>query len=166
MQYILAIIAIIADIYTILSVWGLNDIKQLWLKIVITFIVFIIGIILIILTYEGYDIKVKTYIHKDDEYWVYTKRSKYLVDGAIVSIYYKYMEYEEEHDDLVAFGYVIASNKNSNVEIKIIDIVNADMWGKLQSSNIAYKKYHIKPNVDYYRILKLVTKREEYDDVF
>lgn len=46
MQYILAIIAIIADIYTILSVWGLNDIKQLWLKIVITFIVFIIGIIL------------------------------------------------------------------------------------------------------------------------
>ena len=152
MQYILAIIAIIADIYTILSVWGLNDIKQLWLKIVITFIVFII--------------KVKTYIHKDDKYWVYTKRSKYLVDGAIVSIYYKYTEYEEEHDDLVAFGYVIASNKNSNVEIKIIDIVNVDMWGKLQSSNIAYKKYHIKPNVDYYRILKLVTKREENDDVF
>ena len=160
MQYILAIIAIIADIYTILSVWGLNDIKQLWLKIVITFIVFIIGIILM------YDIKVKTYIHKDDKYWVYTKRSKYLVDGAIVSIYYKYTEYEEEHDDLVAFGYVIASNKNSNVEIKIIDIVNVDMWGKLQSSNIAYKKYHIKPNVDYYRILKLVTKREENDDVF
>lgn len=119
-----------------------------------------------ILTYEGYDIKVKTYIHKDDKYWVYTKRSKYLVDGAIVSIYYKYTEYEEEHDDLVAFGYVIASNKNSNVEIKIIDIVNVDMWGKLQSSNIAYKKYHIKPNVDYYRILKLVTKREENDDVF
>ena len=166
MQYILAIIAIIADIYTILSVWGLNDIKQLWLKIVITFIVFIIGIILMILTNEGYDIKVKTYIHKDDKYWVYTKRSKYLVDGAIVSIYYKYTEYEEEHDDLVAFGYVIASNKNSNVEIKIIDIVNVDMWGKLQSSNIAYKKYHIKPNVDYYRILKLVTKREENDDVF
>ena len=89
-----------------------------------------------------------------------------MVDGAIVSIYYKYTEYEEEHDDLVAFGYVIASNKNSNVEIKIIDIVNVDMWGKLQSSNIAYKKYHIKPNVDYYRILKLVTKREENDDVF
>ena len=92
MQKILALVAIFADILTILSVWGINEESPLWLKIVITIIAIVIGIVMVVLTHDAYDIKVKRYHYKEkeNEFRVYTKKNKYLVDGSVVSIYYKY----------------------------------------------------------------------------
>lgn len=104
MQSILAVMAILADIITIVSIWGINESSPLWLKILITIIAIIIGIVMVVLTYDAYDIKVKRYYYKENELRVYTKKNKYLVAGSVVSIYYKYVEREEEHDDLVALG--------------------------------------------------------------
>ena len=97
MQKILALVAIFADILTILSVWGINEESPLWLKIVITIIAIVIGIVMVVLTHDAYDIKVKRYHYKEkeNEFRVYTKKNKYLVDGSVVSIYYKYEEHEE-----------------------------------------------------------------------
>ena len=89
MQKILALVAIFADILTILSVWGINEESPLWLKIVITIIAIVIGIVMVVLTHDAYDIKVKRYHYKEkeNEFRVYTKKNKYLVDGSVVSIY-------------------------------------------------------------------------------
>lgn len=62
MQKILALVAIFADILTILSVWGINEESPLWLKIVITIIAIVIGIVMVVLTHDAYDIKVKDII--------------------------------------------------------------------------------------------------------
>ena len=96
MQKILALVAIFADILTILSVWGINEESPLWLKIVITIIAIVIGIVMVVLTHDAYDIKVKRYHYKEkeNEFRVYTKKNKYLVDGSVVSIYFKYEDHE------------------------------------------------------------------------
>lgn len=65
MQKILALVAIFADILTILSVWGINEESPLWLKIVITIIAIVIGIVMVVLTHDAYDIKVKRYHYKE-----------------------------------------------------------------------------------------------------
>ena len=67
MQKILALVAIFADILTILSVWGINEESPLWLKIVITIIAIVIGIVMVVLTHDAYDIKVKRYHYKEKE---------------------------------------------------------------------------------------------------
>lgn len=64
MQKILALVAIFADILTILSVWGINEESPLWLKIVITIIAIVIGIVMVVLTHDAYDIMVKRYHYK------------------------------------------------------------------------------------------------------
>ena len=58
-QNILAVMAIVTDILTILSVWGINDGSPLWLKRVMTVAAIVISIIMVILTYDAYDIKPK-----------------------------------------------------------------------------------------------------------
>lgn len=162
-QNILAAKAIVADILTILSVWGINDASPLWLKIVITIVAIVISIIMVILTCDAYDIKVKRYHYKEkeNEFRVYTKKNKYLVDGSIVSIYYKYQEHEEECDDLVALGYVFIDDKDSDVQIKIFKMIDEKLVRNILSSNKSCKKYHVKPNVEFSRISEIVLYESE-----
>lgn len=162
-QNILAVMAIVADILTILSVWGINDASPLWLKIVITIVAIVISIIMVVLTYDTYDIKVKRYHYKEkeNEFRVYTKKNKYLVDGSIVSIYYKYQEHEEECDDLVALGYVFIDDKDSDVQIKIFKMIDEKLVRNILSSNKSCKKYHVKPNVEFSRISEIVLYESE-----
>lgn len=157
-QTVVAVMAIIADILTILSVWGIFDNSSLWLKIVITIVVVIISIIMILLTHDAYDIKVKRYHYKENgnEFRVYTKKNKYLVDGSIVSIYYKYQEHEEKCDNLVALGYVFIDDKDSDVQIKIFKMIDEKLVRNILSSNKSCKKYHVKPNVEFSRISEIV----------
>lgn len=164
-EIVIGIMAIVSEILTIASLWGINEESPLWIKIAITIIATIFGIIVLILTYDLHDIKVN-YIHKkEDNYWVYTKRNKYLVDGAIVSIYYKYIKYEEEYDELVAFGYVFSTNNSFDVNIKLIHIVDEELWKYIESCSKSYKKLHIKPNVDYYHIMEMDMIKEKNADV-
>lgn len=164
-ESVIRIMAIVSEILTIASLWGINDKSSLWLKIVITIIATIIGIIVLILTYDVYDIKVKDYYEKKGNYWLYAKRSKYLADGAIVSIYYKYIKYEEEYDELVAFGYVFKTNNSSDDNIKIIHIVDEELWKYIVTCSKTRKKLHIKPNVDYYHIMEMDMIKEMNVDV-
>lgn len=164
-ESVIRIMAIVSEILTIASLWGINDESSLWLKIVITIIATIFGIIVLILTYDIFDIKVKWFHEKNGNYWVYAKRSKYLVDGAIVSIYYKYMKYEEEYDELVAFGYVFTTNNSSEDNIKIIHIIDEELWKYIMTCSKSYKKLHIKPNVDYYHIMEMDMIKEMNVDV-
>lgn len=141
MQKILALVAIFADILTILSVWGINEESPLWLKIVITIIAIVIGIVMVVLTHDAYDIMVKRYHYKEkeNEFRVYTKKNKYLVDGSVVSIYYKYEEHEEEHDELVALGYVFIDDNDPDIQIKIFNMINEKLVRNILSSNKSCK---------------------------
>lgn len=161
MKNVLTAIAIFADFITIASIWGINAESPLWAKIVITIMGIIIGVIVIVLTYDASDIKIKKYHYKEqeNELRVYAKKNKYLIAGSIVSIYYKYVEHEEEHDDLVALGCVIKDDKNS--EIKIFNIANEKLMKNIFSSNKSYRKYHIKPNVEFSRISEIVMNESE-----
>lgn len=136
-QKILSIVAIFSDILTILSVWGISSESPLWLKILITVIAIIIGVVMVVLTHDAYDIKVKSYHYKEEqnEFRVYTKKNKFLIDGSIVSIYYKYKEHEEEHDDLVALGYVFVDENASDVQIKIFNMINERLVRNILASN-------------------------------
>ena len=60
-QIILAVMAIFADILTILSVWGIDAESPLWLKIGITIVAITICVAMVVLTHDAYDIKVKRY---------------------------------------------------------------------------------------------------------
>lgn len=111
---------------------------------------------MVILAHDVYDIKVKKYYYKENEFRVYTKKNKYLVDGSVVSIYYKYEEHEEEYDELVALGYVFINDKKSEVQIKLFNIINENLMNNIRSSNTSYKKYHVKPNVEFSHILKII----------
>lgn len=163
MQIILAIVAVLADVITISSIWGINDASPLWLKIVITIVAIILGAVMVVLTYDAYDIKVKRYHYKEqgNEFRVYTKKNRYLVDGSVVSIYYKYVEHEEEHDDLVALGYVFIDDKDSDVQIKIFKMIDEQLVRNILSSNKSCKKYHVKPNVEFSRISEMIMDERE-----
>lgn len=163
MQKIFAVMATIADILTILSVWGINDKSPLWLKIVITIIAIVISLVMVILTHDAYDIKVKRYHYKEkaNEFRVYTKKNKYLVDGSVVSIYYNYQKHEEKCDELVALGYVFIDDKDSDVQIKIFKMIDETLVRKILSSNKSCKKYHVKPNVEFSRISEIVLNESE-----
>lgn len=164
-QIILAIMALIADILTILSVWGINDGSPLHLKIAITIVVILISIAMVILRHDTYDIKVKDYHYKEEEqeFRVYTKKNKYLVDGSIVSIYHKYKEYEEGSDELVALGYVFIDDKDPDAQIKIFKMIDEGSFRKILSSNKSCKRYHIRPNVEFSRISEIILKESEAD---
>ena len=157
-QKILSIVAIFSDILTILSVWGISSESPLWLKILITVIAIIIGVVMVVLTHDAYDIKVKSYHYKEEqnEFRVYTKKNKFLIDGSIVSIYYKYKEHEEEHDDLVALGYVFVDENASDVQIKIFNMINERLVRNILASNRSCKKYHIRTSVDFSRVSQIV----------
>lgn len=162
-QKILTAMAISADILTILSVWGINDASPLWQKIVITIVAIVISAVIVILTYDAYDIKVKRYHYKEkvNEFRVYTKKNKYLVDGSVVSIYYKYQKQEEECDDLVALGYVFINEKSSDIQIKIFKMIDEKLFRNILTSNKSCKKYHVKPNVEFSRISDIVMNESE-----
>lgn len=162
-QRILAVMAILADIITIVSIWGINDASPLWLKIIITTIATIIGVVMVILTYDAYDIKIKRYHYKENknEFRFYTKKNKYLVEGSIVSIYYKYQKHEEECDDLAALGYVFIDDKNSDVQIKIFKMIDEQLVRNILSSNKSCKKFHVKPNVEFSHISEIVINESE-----
>ena len=100
---------------------GIDAESPLWLKIGITIVAITICVAMVVLTHDAYDIKVKRYHYKEkeNEFRVYTRKNKYLVDGSVVSIYYRYQDQEEERDDLVALGYVFIDDKDSDVQIKI-----------------------------------------------
>lgn len=157
-QKILSIVAIFSDILTILSVWGISSESPLWLKILITVIAIIIGVVMVVLTHDAYDIKVKSYHYKEEqnEFRVYTKKNKFLIDGSIVSIYYKYKEHEEEHDELVALGYVFVDENASDVQIKIFNMINERLVRNILASNRSCKKYHIRPSVEFSRVSQIV----------
>lgn len=128
----------------------------------ITIIAIVIGIVMVVLTHDAYDIKVKRYHYKEkeNEFRVYTKKNKYLVDGSVVSIYYKY----EEHDELVALGYVFIDDNDPDIQIKIFNMINEKLVRNILSSNKSCKKYHIKPNVEFSRISEIVMNESEAND--
>lgn len=165
-QIILAVMAIVADILTILSVWGINAESPLWLKIGITIVAITISVVMVVLTHDAYDIKVKRYHYKEkeNEFRVYTRKNKYLVDGSVVSIYYRYQDQEEERDDLVALGYVFIDDKDSDVQIKIFKMIDERLVRNILSSNKSCRKYHVKPNVEFSRISEIILHESEASD--
>lgn len=162
-QKILAVMAVFADILTFLSVWGINNTSPLWLKIVITVLAIVISTVMVILTYSAYDIKVKRYHYKEreQEFRVYTKKNKYLVDGSVVSIHHKYVKHEEEFDELVALGYVFIDDKTPDVQIKIFKMINEESFRNILVSNKSCKKYYVKPNVEFSCISEIILKESE-----
>ncbi len=165
-QIILAVMAIFADILTILSVWGIDAESPLWLKIGITIVAITICVAMVVLTHDAYDIKVKRYHYKEkeNEFRVYTRKNKYLVDGSVVSIYYRYQDQEEERDDLVALGYVFIDDKDSDVQIKMFKMIDERLVRNILSSNKSCRKYHVKPNVEFSRISEIILHESEASD--
>lgn len=148
LQYIIVLLEIVSDVLSILSVWGIFEKCHLWLKIVVTIIVLILCIMLVLM-YDIHDIKLKSYYYDkiEDKYRVYTKKNNNLVDGSLVSIYYKYMKYEEKYDEFVAVGKVIISNNSPYVQIIVTKIINEKLLENIKNSNENYKNYHIRPNI-------------------
>jgi hypothetical protein len=86
---------------------------------------------------------------------------KFIVDGSVVSIYYKYKEHEEDFDNLVALGYVFLADNEKDVEIKIFKMIDEKLMRKILSSNKSCKNYHIKPNIEFARISEIVLDESE-----
>ena len=156
--------AIVADIVTVLTIWGISDESPLWQKVLVTIIAVIVAIISVGAS-DAYDIKAINYYYtKKTGYRIYTKKNKYLVEGSVVSIYYKYREQEEEHDELVALGYVFADDNSSKIQIKVFNLINEGLMSNILASKNSYKKYHIKPNVEFSRISQIVMNESEEND--
>lgn len=164
MQKLLMINAIVADIVTVLTIWGISDESPLWQNVLVTIIAVIVAIISVGAS-DAYDIKAINYYYtKKTGYRIYTKKNKYLVEGSVVSIYYKYREQEEEHDELVALGYVFADDNSSKIQIKVFNLINEGLMSNISASKNSYKKYHIKPNVEFSRISQIVMNESEEND--
>ena len=127
----------------------------------------IIAVIVAIISvgaFDAYDIKAINYYYtKKTGYRIYTKKNKYLVEGSVVSIYYKYRE-QEEHNELVELGYVFADDNSSKIQIKVFNLINEGLMSNISASKNSYKKYHIKPNVEFSRISQIVMNESEEND--
>ncbi len=87
-----------------------------------------------------------------------------MVDGSVVSIYYRYQDQEEERDDLVALGYVFIDDKDSDVQIKMFKMIDERLVRNILSSNKSCRKYHVKPNVEFSRISEIILHESEASD--
>lgn len=65
--------AIVADIVTVLTIWGISDESPLWQKVLVTIIAVIVAIISVGVS-DAYDIKAINYYYtKKTGYRIYTK---------------------------------------------------------------------------------------------
>lgn len=160
---LIAVLGTVADILAILSIWFIEADSPIWVKLLVTMVALLVGIAIILLAHDTYDIKVKKYHYKnnEDEFRVYTKKNKFLVEGSIVSVYYKYREFENTCDKLVAIGYVFFDEKEKDVEIKIFKIIEDSLMRNILASNKSCKNYHIKPNIDYMHISDIIIDESE-----
>ena len=140
------ILGILSNMLTILSIWGVNEQSPIFVKVGITIIAIVLGVIFTV-TCVNRRIGVKDYYYdeSEDKYWVYTNKNRALIDGSSVSIYYK----DGNYNEIVALGYVLMSDGNWKVQIKVGRVLDKKLLRKIRISNEECKKYYVKPYVDY-----------------
>lgn len=140
---LLKIFGIIADIITILSLWGINGGNSIWLKIPCT--VFLAVVAVIVCIKDSYIAKVVDYSWEEDiQPTLFVKRNTYFKDNALVSIYMK----EDNNMTLVAIGFVI-NEEEKNLQINVFKFINDGVMRKIKINKTNYKKFFVKPNVRY-----------------
>lgn len=141
---LLKILGIIADIITVLSLWGVNGENSKWLKILCT--VFLLLVAFIVWVKDSYIAKIVDYLwEKDTQPTLFIKKNTYYKDNSLVSIYIK----EDKNKILVAIGFVINEEDEKNLQINVFKFINDGAMHKIKNSKTSYKKFYVKPYVRY-----------------
>lgn len=163
MNKLLTFLGIMSGIFSILAVWFIGPDSPIWVKILITSITAVIGAVIVVFIRDSYNIQVKSYHYREEEneYRVYTKKNKYLVEDSVVSVYYKHKINEETYETLVAVGYVFFNDNANYAQIKIFQMIDEKLMRCIFSSDESRKNFYIKPNVEFARISEIIFEERE-----
>ena len=136
----------IADVLSLLALWGFDKNSALEIRIGIT--IFIVILIIILSIMDCYSSKVVDYFWVDDERpTLFIKKNKYFRDNALVSIYMR----EDNKAILVAIGFVISESgeRRKNIQINVFKYIDENTLRRIKVTKKNHKKFFVKPDVRY-----------------
>ena len=136
----------IADVLSLLALWGFDKNSALEIRIGIT--IFIVILIIILSIMDCYSSKVVDYFWVDDERpTLFIKKNKYFRDNALVSIYMR----EDHKAILVAIGFVISESgeRRKNIQINVFKYIDENTLRRIKVTKKNHKKFFVKPDVRY-----------------
>lgn len=138
------ILAIIADMIAVLSLWGINGESTFFPKMLCT--IFLLLVAFSVVWIDSDIAKIVDYSwEKDTQPVLFIKKNAYFKDNSLVSIYLK----EDNKKTLAAIGFVINEEDEKNLQINVFKLISDGTMHKINNNKTNYKKFFVKPYVRY-----------------